>query len=66
MAHDNKIGFNENDQVFCISVEFWKMFEDRYHCDHVIQIRKYDNIEQITGAPIAQGPTFSAFEVVEG
>lgn len=53
MAHDNRIGFNENDQVFCISIEFWKMFEDRYHCDHVIQIRKYDNIEHIIGTPVA-------------
>jgi len=42
LAHDNLVTLVENEDVYVLSSDFWKMFEHRYHCDYVIQIRKYE------------------------
>ena len=46
-----------------ISKEFWKMFESRYHCDVIIQQRKYHSNKHITKKPIKLGEVWSAIPV---
>ena len=46
-----------------MSIDFWQMFEQRYHCDYVIQIRKYDRVTDIVKTPVGNGHFWSAYEV---
>ena len=39
------------------------MFEQRYHCDYVIQIRKYDRVGDIIKQAVGIGSYWSAYEV---
>jgi len=39
------------------------MFEQRYHCDLVIQIRKYERVTDIVKQPIGMGDFWAAYEV---
>jgi len=43
--HDNEIYLEESKEIFVLSKDFWNIFETRYSCDVVIQIRKYNEAE---------------------
>jgi len=62
-AHDNQIGLNENKLHYVISKDFWQMFESRYHCDVIIQIRKYTTNKYLLPKPIRVGEVWSAYPV---
>ena len=66
MAHDNRIGFNEPESVFCLAHDFWAMFADKFGCDYVIQVRKYDRIESIVKQPTVAGLIYSAYNIIDG
>jgi hypothetical protein len=45
-----------------LSEEFWDHFRDRYGCDVVIQLRKYETFEKMLPSTIERGYIFSSFD----
>lgn len=62
MAHDNLIHLDEPQQVYILSIDFWHMFERRYHCDYVIQTRKYEKVADIIRPPLNVGKVWSVYK----
>ena len=56
------IAIKETDEVYTLSTHFWHMFESRYHCDIVIQIRKYDDLKLIRKEVIKEGQVWAALQ----
>ena len=48
--------------MYTLSRDFWHMFESRYHCDIVVQIRKFSDILSLVKEPIIEGECWSAFQ----
>ena len=59
-AHDNSVTVTDASDCFTLSRDFWMLFESRYHCDVVIQIRKYSDIGSLVKKTILTGETWSA------
>lgn len=42
--HDNDIKVSDESDIYILSYEFWTGFVNRYGCDVIIQLKKYETI----------------------
>ena len=62
-VHDNHVAMKENEEAYTLSHDFWQMFNSRYSCDMVVQIRKYNDVNKLVKEPIDTGDVWSAMAV---
>jgi hypothetical protein len=50
--------------MMLLSSEYWNLFSSRYGADVAIQLRKYENVQQLVPREIKRGRVYSSFPVL--
>jgi hypothetical protein len=61
--HDNDIVLDEPDKIYLLNEAFWENYKERYGCDVIIQLRKYESFEKCLPPGFQKGPCYSSFDV---
>ena len=60
--NDNKLGLRDGEDYTMVNQQMWNMFQDRYGCDHIIQLRKYESFEQMLPTNYDQSAYYASFD----
>jgi hypothetical protein len=62
--HDNCVDLVDGRDIVLMSGDYWDLFSTRYGADVTIQLRKYDNVQQMVPRQTKRGRAFSTFPVL--